>query len=92
MVNRPYVILRDDEMMAIALSLSPSLDLNEVHNKLIAVADEIKALPIDHPRRQLLAALRLRQRCISDPFYQRKEQFAGLQTWFNLQASQPLNA
>lgn len=57
MANRPYVILDDDEMRAISLSLSPALDLDEVQAKLIAASDEIKALPIDHPRRQLLTAL-----------------------------------
>jgi hypothetical protein len=79
-------------MFAIAESLSPNMDLDEVQAKLFAMADQIKTLPIEHPKRQLLAAIRLRSRCISHPFYQRKEQQGGLKCWINIHSSSPLDA
>lgn len=92
MADQPYVMHDDNAMIAIALSLSPVMDLDEIQAKLITASDEIRALPIEHPKRQLLAAIRLRERCISDPFYQRKEQLSGIKTWLSLQRSCPLMA
>lgn len=92
MANRPYIIHDDAAMHAIAASLSPTMDLNVVQEKLLAMADQIKVLSIEHPKRQLLAAIRIRQLCIANPFFQRKEQYMGLDAWLSMQRSCPLNA
>jgi len=92
MTNRPYIIHDDDAMHAIAASLSPTMDLKVVQEKLLSMAAQIKTLPIEHPKRQLLAAIRIRQLCIADPFFQRKEEGMGLNAWLSMQRSCPLNA
>ena len=92
MTNRPYITTSFSAMKAEAEKLSPTMNLDELQDRLLQSSDAIKTLPIEHPKRQLLAAIRLRERCISDPFYQRKEQQGGLQCWLNIQASSPLNA
>lgn len=92
MGNQPFITTSFTAMRALAASLSPTMNLDEVQTRLLAMAEEIKTLPIEHPKRQLLAAIRLRERCISDPFYQRKEQQGGLKCWINIHSSSPLDA
>lgn len=81
-----------DAMRAIAANLSPSGDLNVLHNALEAQSDSIKQLSLDDPKRQLLAALRLRARYISGPFYAKADQQGGLACWLAMQSSRSLDA
>ena len=92
MGNQQFITTSFTAMRALVASLSPTMNLDEVQARLLAMAEEIKTLPIEHPKRQLLAAIRIRERCIADPFYQRKERQTGITCWLNIQASVPLDA
>ncbi len=86
------VTLDWDATKALAESLCPSGDLSLLKKMLEEHSDSIKQLPLSDPKRQLLAALRLRERYISGPFYAKADQQGGLACWLAMQSSRSLDA
>lgn len=86
------VTLDLDATKALAVSLCPSGDLDLLQKMLEEHSDSIKQLHLSDPKRQLLAALRLRARYISGPFYAKADQQQGLDCWLRMQSGRSLDA
>ena len=86
------VTLDWDATKALAESLCPSGDLSLLKKMLEEHSDSIKQLPLSDPKRQLLAAIRLRARYITGPFYAKADQQEGLSYWLHLQSGRRLDA
>lgn len=90
----PYVIFPMTAALELAERISPRRDCDEMFAALEARAEEIAAMPLDAPERQLLAALRWRARWYSDPELRatRAPRHDDVHHWLNLQSGCPLNA
>ena len=77
---------------AIALSISEKLDCDAILAALEADSGSILSLAIDDPRRQLMAALRWRSRCMESPGYAERDRLEGVTFWLALQGGCPLSA
>lgn len=75
-----------------AASLCPSLNCDHLAVLLEARSETILDQPIKSPERQLLAALRLRARCLSISSFAARDREEGLTYWLALQGGSPLAA
>lgn len=91
-METPYIMFNEDDLKAIVVSLSPTMDLTESHAKLEQRSEIIRNLPIAHPERQLLAALRSRAQYLSAPSLATHKDKDDLTLWLRLQRSSPLAA
>jgi hypothetical protein len=88
----PYVMFPFDEIRSLVAERCPTGDLSGLHEELEPEAERIKALPLDHPERQLLALLRLRATFIWSPLYRTPDRFNDLHMWMMMQSGCPLSA
>jgi hypothetical protein len=91
-VGKPYITFDWDALEALAASLSPTNNLDEMHQKLEERSAAIARLPVWSNERQLLAALRGRAMYLSEPLCAPHRRKDDLMHWLRLQRSSPLNA
>ena len=78
--------------MEAARAIVPSLDCDALHVALELRSASVSELPVRHPLRQVLAALRWRAQCLHVPAYSARDGAEGLTYWLALQGGCPLSA
>lgn len=91
-MQQPYVTFPWEAIRALVAELCPDGDLDKLLPILEADQARIRALPIDDPSRQLLAALRLRATCLPSEWYGSPSRINNLHYWLGLQRCCPLSA
>ena len=90
--SRTSSIWETSHEYSLAVSLCPSLNCDDLATLLEARSETILEQPTKSPERQLLAALRLRARCLSISSFAARDRTEGLTYWLALQGGSPLAA